>query len=84
MKKQTSLVNKINTETFLFLAGYFFGRIPNIRLISNAGYPVPARYLAIVRYPANYRISGRITGFLALKKQPGIRPDIRPNPIANS
>ena len=31
------------------------GRIPDIRLIFNAGYPVG--YLANIRYPANYRIS---------------------------
>ena len=35
----------------LFLVG-FFGLIPDIRLIYNAG------YLANVRYPANYQISG--------------------------
>ena len=34
------------------------GRIPDIQLIYNAGYPIPAGYLANVRYPANYRISG--------------------------
>ena len=63
------------------------GRIlfwPDIRLISNAWYPVPAGYLANVRYRANYRISG-------ITNQPDIRylarywkwPDIRPNATPN-
>ena len=47
--------------THLLWAANFFGQMPDIRLIFNAG------YLAHVRYPANYRISGRITGYPALK-----------------
>ena len=42
-----------------FLVG--LGRIPDIRLIFNAG------YLANVLYPANYRISVQITGYPALE-----------------
>ncbi len=34
-----------------------FGRIPDIQLIIYAGYPV------LARYPADKRISGRITGY---------------------
>ena len=40
-----------------------FGRIPDIQLISNTGYPASAN----VRYPAHYRISGRKTGYPALE-----------------
>ena len=50
--------HKLTKSMYLALAGSFFGRIPDIRLIYNAGYPVPAGYLANIRYPANYRISG--------------------------
>ena len=55
-----------------FLAGY---RIPDIRLISNAGYPVTGRISGQRRisgkYPVirpNYRISGRITGQITTYK----------------
>ena len=47
--------------------GYFFDRILDIPLISNAGYPVPTGYLANIRNPENYRIFGWITGYPALK-----------------
>ena len=49
--------NRVGPDTFL--AGY---RIPDNRLISNAGYPVLAGYLANVQYLTNYRISCRISG----------------------
>ena len=56
--------------------------MPDIRLISNDGYPVPAENLANVRYPANYRLSGykalkisRISVIRILSIS-GIRPDI--------
>ena len=53
----------------LGLGRILFCRIPDIQLIFNAGYPVPAGYLANVRYPAIYRISG-------VKNQPDImKPD---------
>ena len=42
-----------------FLAGY---RIPDIRLIIYSGYP------ALTGYPADYRISGRITGYCGKKQ----------------
>ena len=44
------------------------GQIPDIRLISNAG------YLAKSGYPIKYRISG-----IWIASISGIRPDIRPN-----
>ncbi len=47
-------MHRVGPDTFL-------GRIPDIRLISNAG------YLANVRYPENYRISGRNSEYPALK-----------------
>ena len=61
----TIVNNRVGPDTFL--AGY---RISDIRLIYNAGYPVPAGYLANVRFSANYWISVRISG---LKNQSDIR-----------
>ena len=46
------------------------GRIPDIRLIYNAGYLVSGRLMKLAGYPENYRIFGRITG---IRNQPGIR-----------
>ena len=62
-----------------------FGRIPDIRLISNARYPVSGRILKLARYPANYRIvsifsirsdieNWRISGQTGYPAQPYLRP----------
>ena len=75
---------------FVWLGRILFDWIPDIRQIYNSG------YLANVRYPANYWVSGRIIGYPALKisRISGIwivsmssirqntRTDIRPNRIS--
>ena len=63
-------------------AGYFFGRIPDIRLIYNAGNRYSSGYMANVRYPAKYWISGirnqPVTG-IRIVSILSIRPDIENN-----
>ena len=53
----TFILSRVGPDTFL--DGY---RIPDIWLIISAGYPV------LTGYPANYRISGRITGYFDRKQ----------------
>ena len=92
MLTRTDILNqRVATKNYGW-AGYFFGRISDIRSIPNAGYPISVRILKKARYPATYRISGN-------RNQPDIRhldsfnigypdrylkwPRIRPNPNNN-
>ena len=61
-KGKTSLIN--HQQRSYSIVG--LGRIPDIQLISYAGYPVSTQILKLARYPANYRIS-------ANRNQPYIR-----------